>query len=116
MWTTFKVFIESVTILFPFHVLVFGRQACGFLVPRPGNEPAPPALGSEVLTTGPPGMSLLPFSFLFVFVKNIKRVRQIPDHLKGGLTHSTHCYVKSLFLLFILNTATLSEGQIHIFP
>ena len=60
--------------------------------------------------------SLLPFSFLFVFVKNIKRVRQVPDHLKGGITHSTHCYVKTLFLLFILKTATLSEGQIHIFP
>ena len=57
MWTTFKVFIEFVTILFPFHVLAFGRQACGFLVPRPGIEPAPPALGSKVLTTGPPGMS-----------------------------------------------------------
>ena len=57
MWTTFKVFIEFVTILFQFHVLVFGRQACGFLVPRPGIEPAPPALGSKVLTTGPPGMS-----------------------------------------------------------
>ena len=53
----FKVFIEFVTILFPFHVLVFGHQACGFLVPRPGIKPAPPALGSKVLTTGPPGMS-----------------------------------------------------------
>ena len=57
MCTTFKVFIEFVIILFQFHVLVFGRQACGFLVPRPGIEPAPPALGSKVLTTGPPGMS-----------------------------------------------------------
>ena len=58
MWTAFKVFIEFVTILFPFHVLVFGRQACGYLVPQPGKEPVPPALGSKVLTTGPPGMSL----------------------------------------------------------
>ena len=31
-----------------------------FLVPRPGIEPAPPALGSKVLTTGPPGMSHTP--------------------------------------------------------
>ena len=44
--------------MFQFHVLVFGRQACGFLVPRPGIEPVPPALGSKVLTTGRPGMSL----------------------------------------------------------
>ena len=42
-----------------FDVLVFGRQACRFLVPRPGIEPAPPALGSKGLTTGPPGMSVL---------------------------------------------------------
>ena len=39
---------------------LFGHQACGFLVPRPGIEPAPPALGSKVLTTGLPGMSLMP--------------------------------------------------------
>ena len=58
MWTTFKIFIEFVTILFPFHVLVFARQACGFLAPQPGIEPAPPALGSKVLTTGQLGMSL----------------------------------------------------------
>ena len=61
MWTTFKVFIEFDTILFLFHVLVFGRQACGFLAPRPGIEPAPPALWSKVLTPGPPGMSLQNF-------------------------------------------------------
>ena len=30
---------------------------CGILVPRPGIEPAPPALEGEVLTTGPPGKS-----------------------------------------------------------
>ena len=31
--------------------------ACGILAPRPGIEPAPPALGGEVLTTGPPEKS-----------------------------------------------------------
>ena len=35
----------------------FGREACGILAPRPGIEPAPPALEGEVLTTGPPGKS-----------------------------------------------------------
>ena len=36
----------------------FGQEACGILAPRPGIEPAPPALEGEVLTTGPPGKSL----------------------------------------------------------
>ena len=36
----------------------FGRKACGILAPRPGIEPAPPALEGKVLTTGPPGKSL----------------------------------------------------------
>ena len=35
----------------------FGRQACGILAPRPGMEPALPALEGEVLTTGRPGKS-----------------------------------------------------------
>ena len=36
----------------------FGHEACAILAPRPGIEPAPPALEGEVLTTGPPGKSL----------------------------------------------------------
>ncbi|XP_060140769.1 RNA-binding protein 38 isoform X2 [Globicephala melas] len=36
----------------------FGCEACGILVPRPGIEPAPPALEGKVPTTGPPGKSL----------------------------------------------------------
>ena len=35
----------------------FGHEACGILAPRPGIEPASPALEGEVLTTGPPGKS-----------------------------------------------------------
>ena len=58
MWTILKVFIEFVTILLLFYVLVFGPEACGILAPRPGIEPAPPALEGEVPTTGPPGKSL----------------------------------------------------------
>ena len=38
-------------------------MACGIFVPRPGTEPAPPALKSWVLTPGPPGNSLLAFLF-----------------------------------------------------
>ena len=36
---------------------IFGLEACGILDPRPGLEPAPPALEGEVLTTGLPGKS-----------------------------------------------------------
>ena len=36
----------------------FGSEACGILAPRPGIEPAPPALQGKVLTTGPQGKSL----------------------------------------------------------
>ena len=58
MWTIFKVSIEFVTILLLFYVFwFFGREACGIPAPRPGIEPAPPALEGEVPTTGPPGKS-----------------------------------------------------------
>ena len=60
MWTIFELFIEFVTILLLFYVLVFfGSEACGILAPRPGIEPVPPALEGKVLTTGPPGKSLV---------------------------------------------------------
>ena len=48
----FKVFIEFVTILLLFYVLVFGCEACGILAPWSGIKPVPPALEGEVLTTG----------------------------------------------------------------
>ena len=58
MCTILKVFIEFVTILLLFYVFwFFGPEACGILAPRPGIEPAPPALEGRVLTTGPPGKS-----------------------------------------------------------
>ena len=40
----------------------FVHTACGILAPRPGMEPAPPALEDEVLTTGLPGKSHDAFS------------------------------------------------------
>ena len=59
MWTVFKVFIEFVTILLLFYVLVFfGHNACEILAPQPGIEPTSPVMEGEVLTTGPPGKSL----------------------------------------------------------
>ena len=53
-----KVFIEFVTILLLFYVLVFWPQGMWNLSSPPGIKPAPPALEGEVLTTGPPGKSL----------------------------------------------------------
>ena len=58
----FKVFIEFVTILLLFFLMFFcffGLEARGILAPRPGIEPAPPVLEGKVLTTGPPGKSLV---------------------------------------------------------
>ena len=58
MWTIFKDFIEFVTILIVFYVLIFGHKTCGILIPWPGIESSLHALGGEVLTTGPPGKSI----------------------------------------------------------
>ena len=74
MCTIFKVFTEFVTILWVFFLMFwfFDRKACGILVPQPGIEPAPSALESKVLITGPPGKfplcsRLLPFSHTFIY-------------------------------------------------
>ena len=54
MWTTFKVFVEFVTVLILFYVLVFlAMRHLGSWLP----EPAPSALEGKVLTTGSPGRS-----------------------------------------------------------
>ena len=50
MWTIFKVFIEFVTVLLLFYVLLFGCQACGILALQPGIKPASPAMEGEALT------------------------------------------------------------------
>ena len=50
MWTIKKVFIEFVTILLLFYVLIFGQEACGILAPRPGIEPTAPGLEGKVFT------------------------------------------------------------------
>ena len=54
----FKVFIEFVTILVLFYVLVFGSRAYGILALWPGIQSEPPVLEGDVLTTGPPRKSL----------------------------------------------------------
>ena len=59
----FRVFIEFVTILLLFYVLVFWLKACGILAPQPGNKPTSPALEGKVFTIGPPGKSRHDFIF-----------------------------------------------------
>ena len=62
MWTIFKVFIQFVTILLLFYVLVFWPQGM-WNHSSPSNLQAP-ALEGKVLTTGPPGKSPLFFKIL----------------------------------------------------
>ena len=67
MWTIFKVSIEFITILpllFMFWFF-FGQEACAILASQPEIVPPPSSLEGEVLTAGPPGKSLYPFSFFF---------------------------------------------------
>ena len=46
---------------------LFGCKSRGILAPWPGIEPTPSALEGEVLTSGPPGKSLVLFIF-FIFI------------------------------------------------
>ena len=57
MWTIFKLFIEFVTILLLFCVLVFYPWGMWDLVPWQGIKPALPTLAGKVLTTGSPEKS-----------------------------------------------------------
>ena len=67
MWTSFKDFIEFVTVLLLFYVLVFWPQGTWDLssTTKIIIQSAHPALEGEVLTTGPPGkfqaISILPW-------------------------------------------------------
>ena len=60
MQTIFKVFIELVTMLLLFHVLIFGGPGGMWdlrSLIRNRTPPAPQTLEGEVLTTGPPRKS-----------------------------------------------------------
>ena len=57
-WTIFlKSLLNFLQYYFCFMFWFFGHEACGTFAPRPGIEPAPPALEGEVLTTGLPAKS-----------------------------------------------------------
>ena len=72
MWTIFNIFIEFVTILLLFCVLVFCHEASGILTPQPGIELVPPCTGRRShnhWTTGKVPVcffKFLPWIFLFM--------------------------------------------------
>ena len=88
MWTIFKVFTEFFYNIAS--VLCFGflalRHVGSYLAPWPGIKPTPLALEDEVLTTGPPGKSLLfvldheEFSYLITSLKKKKNTLCIFVH------------------------------------
>ena len=58
MWTVLKAFLEFITVLFLFYVLIFlATRHVGILAPWLGIEPTSPASEGEALTTGLPGKS-----------------------------------------------------------
>ena len=78
---------------------IFGVEACGILAPRPGIEPAPPALEGDILSTGPPGKSLFLFSSLFCsFQDSGGKTYRSEAFLLVRLTH----LVPSIFLSALL--------------
>ena len=59
MWTIFKVFIESVTVLLLFVMFwFFGCKSCGILASWSEIKPKSPTLEGEILTIGLLGKSL----------------------------------------------------------
>lgn len=67
MWTIFKVFVQSVTVLLLCYVLFSWSQGCGILASQPGIELASPSLEGEVLTIGNPNI-LYCYEFSFTHI------------------------------------------------
>ena len=89
MWTTFKVFIEFVTVLLLFYVLgfFFDHEVCRILAPWPEIEPTLLSL-KAVLTSGPLGRSLA-----HILIKQIEYLQlppfQVPlPHWNGSAWYS----------------------------
>ena len=76
----------------------FGREACGILAPRPGIEPAPPALEGEVPTTGPPGKSLVIYFMYSSVYMSIPISQFIPLPISPLVTISLFSISVTLFL------------------
>ena len=56
----------------------FGSETYGILAPQPGIKPAPVALESQVLSTGPPGKS---FCGLFLTDNSLSQVELLNKYL-----------------------------------
>ena len=77
MWTIFKALLNLLQYCFCFIFCFFGHEACGILASQPGFELSPPALEGAVLTTGPPGKSLLSRS---IWKSQADRVPQLQSY------------------------------------
>ena len=62
----YKSLVNLLQYCFCFMFWFFGHEARGILAPRPGIKHAPPTLEGEVLITGPPGKSPIPFKFYYL--------------------------------------------------
>ena len=82
---------------------IFGPEVCGTLTPWPGIEPACPASEGKVLTTEPPGKSLL-WHFFFFFL-NPEFSWQWNELFHGKLYFSS-------FWGRSVNKFEISEGQL----
>ena len=104
------VFIEFVTTSpLLFYVLVFwSGGACGILGPRPGVELAPPALESEVVTTGPPVKS--PITHLFTAGLPDIRTTELVPLLRISLPSSLVCQEH---VLVLSHSVLSSSSQPH---
>ena len=97
MWTILKVFIEFVTILLLFYVLVFlAREPVWILAPKPGVKSSPLAQECEVLTVILPGS---PWGISFIWL--------LGNHCTHflGLHWWTHLLSRSI-------TAGVSQAQL----
>ena len=100
MWTIFKVFVEFVTILLLFYLLVFGPGITWDLSFPTRNQTCTPAQEEAgVLTAGPPGKSLL--CFYTVTVSEFENM----SLLYAFLYHM--CYLPSLTYIALVMCLTL---------
>ena len=87
-WTV-KSLVNLVQYCFCFIFWFLAPEACGVLAPWPGIKPAPPALESKVLTTGPPGRAQVslfaPFSKMIWKLPTRIYQKVIPWDVPGGV-------------------------------
>ena len=94
MWTIFKVFIESVTIVLLFYVLVFWPQGMWNLSFMTRDRTGTPALGGEVLTTGLPAKS----QFVAYQWENLFKNYYHPVPRPAGKSYYTHSELQDFFI------------------